>query len=397
MSNPQFVPKTARPSPSDPYPVTYVGLNGSTYEYARRYGSLGPPVDIPSIATGKIAILGTQTSPSFYKSIDIVVGIASAVTQHTSVHSEPYLVTGTNEINNTRLTRAWHFRADPFTGTVGIGSSFGVQTEFGFSFSNPSLATNSYGFYYGTSSGAGVTVYTGGGVSGDWGVFINDDVSNYFQDLVLIGRPTSIGYISANQPEPILQVRNNNNTSFRQGLYVENCTGLGIRPDTSYRLYVDDNGCLEAARFDGNVTILGTLTKSSGTFDIEHPLEENKRLRHSFIEGPRYDNIYRNKVQLKNGKAKIDLDIDCVSPGGQTMTPGTWEKLNRNPDIFLQNNTGWDRIKGKIEGSILTIECENSESTDLVSWMVVAERCDDFISNSPISDDDGRLILEYDA
>jgi hypothetical protein len=147
----------------------------------------------------------------------------------------------------------------------------------------------------------------------------------------------------------------------------------------------------------GNCCIAGNLTKGSGTFDIVHPLEEEKRLRHSFIEGPRYDNIYRNKVRLTKGKATVNLDTDCVSPGGQTMTPGTWEKLNRNPDIFLQNLEGWSRLKGKITGSTLEIKCEDENCMDLVSWMVVAERQDEHVINSDISDDEGRLILEYDA
>jgi hypothetical protein len=147
----------------------------------------------------------------------------------------------------------------------------------------------------------------------------------------------------------------------------------------------------------GDCCIEGTLTKGGGLFDITHPVAEEKRLRHSFVEGPRYDNIYRNKVRLSNGKASVNLDTDCVSPGGQTMTPGTWEKLNRNPDIFLQNLEGWSRLRGKINGSTLEIECEDENCTDLISWMVVAERQDDFIVNAEMSDDEGRLILEYET
>jgi hypothetical protein len=146
----------------------------------------------------------------------------------------------------------------------------------------------------------------------------------------------------------------------------------------------------------GDCCIEGTLTKGSGSFDITHPLEEEKRLRHSFVESPRYDNIYRNKVRLTKGKATVNLDTDCVSPGGQTMTPGTWEKLNRNPDIFLQNLEGWSRLKGKITGSTLEIKCEDENCMDLVSWMVVAERQDEHVMNSNMSDDEGRLILEYE-
>jgi hypothetical protein len=169
------------------------------------------------------------------------------------------------------------------------------------------------------------------------------------------------------------------------------------------RLYVNGDTVIERNTIieqdlvvRGDCCIEGTLTKGGGTFDIVHPLEEEKRLRHSFVEGPRYDNIYRNKVRLTKGKAIVNLDTDCVSPGGQTMTPGTWEKLNRNPDIFLQNLEGWSRLKGKITGSTLEIKCEDENCMDLVSWMVVAERQDNFIKNCDISDGEGRLILEYE-
>ena len=164
------------------------------------------------------------------------------------------------------------------------------------------------------------------------------------------------------------------------------------------RLYVGGDAVIDDDLLvRGDCCIEGNLSKGSGSFDIAHPLSEGKRLRHSFIEGPRYDNIYRNKVRLSSGKATVNLDTDCVSPGGQTMTPGTWEKLNRNPDIFLQNLDGWSRLRGKINGSILEIECEEEDCTDLISWMVVAERQDKHIINSNMSDDEGRLILEYDA
>ena len=174
-----------------------------------------------------------------------------------------------------------------------------------------------------------------------------------------------------------------------------NFGGCSVNLD-DVRLYVGGDAVVrQDLVVGGNCCIVGNLSKGSGTFDITHPLAEEKRLRHSFVEGPRFDNIYRNKVRLSNGKASVNLDIDCVSPGGQTMTPGTWEKLNRNPDIFLQNLEGWSRLRGKISGSILEIECEDENCMDLISWMVVAERCDDLVMSSEISDDEGRLILEY--
>ena len=140
----------------------------------------------------------------------------------------------------------------------------------------------------------------------------------------------------------------------------------------------------------------GAFSKGSGTFDIEHPILEGKRLRHSFIEGPRYDLIYRGRVTLDNGQATVNMDTDAVSDGGQAMTSGTFVALTRDPDVFLQNKSGWARVKGVIDGSTLTITSE-SPCDDVVSWMVIAERHDSNVLSSHQCDDKGRLILEYDS
>ena len=78
------------------------------------------------------------------------------------------------------------------------------------------------------------------------------------------------------------------------------------------------------------------------------------------------------------------------------MSAGTFVALTQNPDYFLQNNTGWDAVKGTVSGNALTITAENNNSTDTISWMVVAERADDHIKSKDITDDDGHLIPEQD-
>jgi len=141
----------------------------------------------------------------------------------------------------------------------------------------------------------------------------------------------------------------------------------------------------------GTGEITGALSKGSGTFKIAHPLDkDNKYLYHGFIEGPNYDLIYRGKVNLVGGTATVN--IDTVS----NMTAGTFVALTQNPDYYLQNNTSWDAVKGSISGNTLTITCQNSSSTDTVSWMVVAERADDLIKETKLSDSDGHLIPEWD-
>ena len=76
------------------------------------------------------------------------------------------------------------------------------------------------------------------------------------------------------------------------------------------------------------------------------------------------------------------------------MTEGTFVALTQDPQLFLQNTNGWEPLKGSISGNILSIECKSTSSVDNVSWMVVAERADDFIKNWNLTDENGHLIPE---
>jgi hypothetical protein len=70
-----------------------------------------------------------------------------------------------------------------------------------------------------------------------------------------------------------------------------------------------------AVTFTGNLqitqdlSILGSLSKGSGTFVIDHPLDpKNKLLYHSFVESPDALNVYCGVVQLDaKGAATIAL------------------------------------------------------------------------------------------
>ena len=139
----------------------------------------------------------------------------------------------------------------------------------------------------------------------------------------------------------------------------------------------------------------GVLTKGSGTFCIPHPLKseiegEDWSLLHSFIEGPQADLIYRGKATLVDGRATVSMDTKYG------MTAGTFEWLTKADDVqtFTSNETGWDAVKSSFSGDTITIECQNTSSTDTISWMVVAERGDPNIKASTITDDDGNLIIE---
>jgi hypothetical protein len=86
---------------------------------------------------------------------------------------------------------------------------------------------------------------------------------------------------------------------------------------------------LGAVGITGDVNINGELSKSSGSFKIDHPLDpENKYLYHSFVESPDMLNIYNGIVRLdENGEARVEL-------------PEWFDALNRN---FRYQLTALDR------------------------------------------------------
>lgn len=141
----------------------------------------------------------------------------------------------------------------------------------------------------------------------------------------------------------------------------------------------------------GNLSILGALSKGSGSFKIDHPIESMKdthHLVHSFVESPQANNIYRGKAQLVNGTAQVNLDE--VS----TMTEGTFVLLNREIHTYTSNETDWDAVRGNVIGNILYIECQNNKSNALVSWLVIGERQDKHMMDTDWTDDNGKVIVE---
>ena len=52
----------------------------------------------------------------------------------------------------------------------------------------------------------------------------------------------------------------------------------------------------------GGVSASGTISGSSKTFRIDHPLYPDKKLIHACIEGPTLDVFYRGQSQLINGE-----------------------------------------------------------------------------------------------
>lgn len=136
---------------------------------------------------------------------------------------------------------------------------------------------------------------------------------------------------------------------------------------------------VSATRF---VNVIGAISKGSGTFVIDHPLDpKNKSLYHSFVESPDAKNLYdgiailddggETVIQLPDYFLALNKDFRYLAtPIGQPM-----------PDLHLSKEVrkewfGWFgdivfRISGGVPGG-------------KVSWQVSGIRHDPFILENPI-------------
>jgi hypothetical protein len=166
---------------------------------------------------------------------------------------------------------------------------------------------------------------------------------------------------------------------------------------TNSSTYTDPNaGVGRAAKFSGGgiasvSAYIGTLSKGSGSFQIDHPLPEKTEthhLVHSFVEAPQADNIYRGKVELVAGQATVNIDTIAG------MTEGTFVLLNRDVQCFTTNEAGWTAVRGSVSGNILTVEAQDNTCTDTVSWLVIGERQDQHMYDTDWTDENGKVIVE---
>jgi len=142
------------------------------------------------------------------------------------------------------------------------------------------------------------------------------------------------------------------------------------------------------SQFNTSLYVSGALAADSKQFQITHPLNDNKWLYHSAIESPGAYLIYKGTLELQNGVASASIDLLSK------MTDGTFESLVRRTQFFVQNNSSWDLVRGRLSDGVVYIESNNNNSTASVDWMVVGERKDDSILNSVLYDNDGNYKPE---
>ena len=172
------------------------------------------------------------------------------------------------------------------------------------------------------------------------------------------------------------------------GVYGTSTNGLGVfgLSANSTAVYGLNTGATGWAGYfngdthvTGDLSVAGTLSKGSGTFKIDHPLDpENKYLYHSFVESPDMMNVYNGNVILDtNGEATVTM-------------PEWFDTLNRD---FRYQLTAIGK-----PGPNLYIAQEITENHFMiaggqsgmkVSWMVTGIRKDPFAEThrSPVEED----------
>lgn len=240
------------------------------------------------------------------------------------------------------------------------------------------LASDSYAVeaYNDETDGIGTAIYASGGQRGIYGVAGNSGFGN----LTRVGVEGLAGAFSTGA-DTFYGVRgfgqNPVEGGSRTSYGVYGGAQVGNSLNAAYGIYGETfgpGGTQYAGYFSGNVHVAGTLSKLSGSFKIDHPLDpENKYLSHSFVESPDMTNIYHGVVVLDaEGSAIVEM-------------PDYFEALNRDfryqltaigasmPNLYIASEISSNRFV--IAGGVPSAK---------VSWEVMGVRQDPSAIAHPI-------------
>jgi len=165
------------------------------------------------------------------------------------------------------------------------------------------------------------------------------------------------------------------------GIILSGLSGSGNPSMTKEVFYIDSSG---DGYFAGDVNVTGKLTKGSGSFKIDHPLDPaNKYLSHSFVESPDMMNVYNGNITTdQHGMATVTL-------------PDYFEALNRD---FRYQLT----VIGQFAQAIVAKEINKNRFTIRtnrpsvkVSWQVTGIRQDAYANSNRIPVEENKPLAEH--
>jgi hypothetical protein len=135
--------------------------------------------------------------------------------------------------------------------------------------------------------------------------------------------------------------------------------------------------------FAGNLHVTGHVTKGSGSFKIDHPLDPaNKYLSHSFVESPDMMNVYNGNIMTdRHGLATVNL-------------PDYFEALNGDfrYQLTVIGQFAQAIVATKIAGNRFVIR--TSKPNVEVSWQVTGIRHDAYANAYRIPTEEDKAVGE---
>ena len=242
------------------------------------------------------------------------------------------------------------------TGVSGNGGFIGVEGFGSIGVFGKSL-TNGAGVEGRSTNGDGVDGKGGTGVLGSGGV-----------GVVASGGPATVGIGGVG-----VLATGGGSVSFAGGDGIVAAGGSGVDASNHGR----------AGRFVGDVDVQGKLTKTMGTFKIDHPLDpEHKYLYHSFVESPDMMNIY-------NGNITTDANGDAV-----VEMPDYFDALNKDfrYQLTVIGTFAQAIVAGEMKDNRFVIK--TNAATVKVSWMVTGVRHDAYAEKNRVKVEEDKSERE---
>lgn len=251
------------------------------------------------------------------------------------------------------------FASSDNTGVYSSGSSYGV---FGNSSDYTGVRGNgaTYGVF-GNSNNTGVfgngTIAGGQFIGGNGGSFGAAATAGFGFLSGNLPANSSVGLIATGGVNVSLDNLFANNQNV--GLYASAGNIFGRNPTAGY--------------FQGSVAVVGNLSKSTGSFKIDHPLDpSNKYLYHSFVESPDMLNIYNGMATLNEaGEAEVEM-------------PDWFEALNRDYRYQLTCIGEYAPVFIAEKMKERKFKIAGGQSGQEISWQVTGIRQDAYAKAHPI-------------
>jgi hypothetical protein len=282
-------------------------------------------------------------------------------TSGTSVGNSAIYQSGTNKVGIGTTSPGWPLTLFSSTDTI-----INIVAQQG----TPTLWGSSRTEYTGTADVARVGI-------------LGSSLSNYAHSsgIGVEGLGNQVGVLGYGASSTATQVAAVEGDGYGTGSWAIGVLGNGDRYSTGTPTYavgvlgMAQNGLVSyAGYFNGNVNVVGSVSKLGGTFKIDHPLDpDNKYLSHSFVESPDMMNIY-------NGNITTDATGTAV-----VTLPSYFEALNQ--DFRYQLTVIGTFAQAIISKEITdnTFEIKTSVPNVKVSWMVTGVRHDAWASANRIA------------